>query len=120
MTEAKFLNSDDPLAMLAWLTETADTRWRRPISERKSHLFACACPEMAGWARSGQPNRPEMANLLREIVGNLWRPLIVLPRDLQAVLDAPPRRYQQDNVLSQDLLTPAVLSLGQAVYEKCR
>jgi hypothetical protein len=45
MTEQEWMASDDPAAMLVWLTEghvSAPVKCRRP-SDRKLRLFACAC-----------------------------------------------------------------------------
>src|SRR5688500_16484043 len=45
MTEAEWLASEDPVAMLRWATDETPSHppgWHRP-SVRKLRLFACAC-----------------------------------------------------------------------------
>ncbi len=41
MGELEWLESEDPGAMVTWLT--TGRRWGEPVSNRKSRLFACAC-----------------------------------------------------------------------------
>lgn len=72
MDEATWLASDDPAAMLAYLTQpTRETAPGGPVSDRKLRLFACACcrqvwdgeqcqacegkggAEIPGWTHSG-------------------------------------------------------------------
>lgn len=68
MTEADWLASDDPAAMLAWITGTswADTshEWDGRLSPRKLRLFACACRRQKhhDWER-GTPNQPSWRDI---------------------------------------------------------
>lgn len=59
-----------------------------------------------------------LAALLREIVGNPFRPSVVLPRDVGVVLKYGASNYRQEDVILQDWLTPLVLSLAHAAYEE--
>ncbi len=102
MNEAEWLSSEDPAAMLGWLTATKayDPPGRQP-SNRKFFMFCRAvlgpqcdhAPEdctpggmpLAQWVRNctatptqAQSVRVEQAALLREIVGNPWKP-VTLP-----------------------------------------
>ena len=198
MTEAEWLASGDPAAMLKWLTEpgVVPTLARKinagmncPPSDRKLRLFACACcfsmkglteedrvtlmvalqsadektvlfPEIAEqadsvgvywachassleaasrWANySGlqAATREERANLLRDIVGNPWRP-VVLPGGLERCRFCQGRGWtaQTADVFNPPFvscgcvkgmrrtgpcpwLTPTVLSLAQAAYKE--
>src|SRR5262245_44679850 len=102
MTENDWLTSDDPPAMLAWLAAPVGGAIEVPgfhgLGERKLRLFACACerwccllPEEEIMALEGaalidyvlhvaacRKNTPgagaQRAALLRDVVGNPWRP----------------------------------------------
>ena len=126
MTETEWLTSDDPAAMLAFVTGKSEGPHAGGIvSDRKLRLFACACRRFAGykWPADGwgdmedHPEReirannlpsgaiipaiehamlfvsenqpvkkdarltlPVAASLLRDIVGNPFRPLNILTR----------------------------------------
>ncbi len=58
------------------------------------------------------------AHLLREIVGNPFRPSVVLPRDLGTVLRHGAKTYRQQDVILADWLTSTVLSLAHAAYDE--
>ncbi len=61
------------------------------------------------------------AAIFREVVGNPFRPAVVLPRDVGVVLDDMKRgrrSHRQEDVALADWLTPTVLSLAQAAYEE--
>ena len=103
------------------------------ISDRKLRLFACACLRVAGkvnsenidewegegargagpenplaWAQgwaasSSPPTQPTKAHILRDLVGNSWRPVKV-------------RAF--GGLLRIDWLTPTVLSLARAAYDE--
>lgn len=60
------------------------------------------------------------ASLLREVVGNPFRPCVVLPRNLGVVLRQGPENYRQEDVILSDWLTPSVIGLAQDVYESGR
>ena len=103
MTEQEWLASDDPQRMLAWVTRSPEcvgilAKFSQVISDRKLRLFACACMRLQGvapdlcddqekgigydliqwaeeWAEGGtRATQPQKAVLLRDIVGNPWRP----------------------------------------------
>ncbi len=95
MTEAEWLVSDDPLAMLQWVAsqpaDRAGTKTNYVASDRKLRLLYEACaqdecreetPECVVWFLEGMfaaslkdSWATRYAALLRDIVGNPWRPV---------------------------------------------
>ncbi len=148
MTEAEWLTSDDPAAMLMWLTRGAwasasPHEWERhpSASDRKLRLWVGACrlrwPAIAArtdlsdatrlvqavehWrtVKSAAP-ASEIAALLRDLVGNPFRP-VTLPRSECHEC----RNTRTIQVGQADCpycpcpwLTPTVLSLAQAAFEQ--
>lgn len=163
MTEAEWLTSTDPAAMLA------EVRGR--VSDRKLRLFACAClagsdrrlvntPEYGffNYGREGKNIRSEdvaavatawaaeqnrydpparlKAALLREVIGNPFRP-VTLPRPVCPACRGEGREhgfgltdysrvcrtcgtgeaYRGSGLLPCPWLTPTMLSLAEAAYE---
>jgi hypothetical protein len=140
MTEAEWLASSDPAAMLEYLKRSWGGMTLTPLdsggSGRKLRLFAKAC-ESLGYCGTPReevldaqhmvdcvmdvPNRRHasvVASLLRDIVGNPWRVVVVLPRDIGKVLEKGVKSYRQENVILQEWLTPQVLSLARAAYDE--
>jgi hypothetical protein len=174
VTEAGWLSSNDPSAMLAWLCRPTGhpdqpMHLYKP-SDRKLRLFACACVRAlespgprtlaqvravealadrgaaeaeylaidpllrgdgGGWARHHAAKRAgaaKRAALLRDVVGNPWRPLALPPGP---PLPCPecggdsPNRFscQACDVYGEvpgpcPWLTPAVLSLALGAYHE--
>jgi hypothetical protein len=133
MTEAEWLACADPQPMLGMLTKPAD--WPL-ISDRKLRLWVAGCWVISGvqycefdlvnadvlhgavrdWSRSNMavPTLADRAALLREIVGNPWRPATNLcgssRRDKAHV-------WEDCGVCSK-ALTLTVLSLAQTAYDE--
>jgi hypothetical protein len=135
MTEAEWLVCEDPQQMLAKIIRSGVPRRKSEpggstdwASERKLRLFACAIEPMLGgssydevtdWAEELevflQPEitlaingKREQANLLRDIVGNPYRPVKV----------GCSRGHKECKIHAPDWLTPTVLSLAQAAYDE--
>jgi len=72
MTEAEWLASDDPTAMLEAITKR-DMPRGGTISDRKLRLFTEACRADA----SSPPTAAQAAALLRDICGNPYRPVAI-------------------------------------------
>lgn len=64
----------------------------------------------------GDPPMPVRAAILRDLVGNPFRPHAVLPRDIGGVVWRGATHYRQENVILEGWLTPQVVTLGQAAY----
>lgn len=63
------------------------------------------------------------ADILREILGNPFRPSVVLGRDIDRVLKAGPKNFRQQDVIFQDWLThndDAVPKLARSIYDSQR
>lgn len=163
MTEAEWLTSEDPQAMLIHLhgrsLKGEGILVGTPlVSDRKLRLFSAACfgarhgrtltPGPSDWAKweDGEPDvldekypardgprrnavswcdkpmhakyRPQFAHLLRDIIGNTWRAVVVLPRDIGRVLKVGADGFRQEDVIKQEWLTPQVLSIAQQAYEE--
>ncbi len=132
MTESEWLSSTDVAAMLEWaLHAPSPPAPLRFISERKLRLFACACcygvsAELgrdaeqlvewnkapadfpASWARAwaGEqiaPKQEKRAAILRDLVGNPFRPVVIAPVD-RVILNEKPSWH-------------TVLALVRAAYE---
>ncbi len=171
MTEAQWLVSEDPAAMLDWVTKSSLPGLSNvPPSDRKLRLFACAverawwidgaimdrktlacvkiveawadghldnpgihtavswlCDPMAHDAarytlanRDHPSQRPAFAALLREIVGNPFRP-VTLPKDEVVKHVAKVRAagsVAPGVVMGCSWLTPTVLLLAQVAYDE--
>lgn len=83
------------------------------VAQASRHLYGFLLP-----GPQCVPEKKRQAGLLREIVGNPWRPMASLPRDLGVVLKRGARNYRQENILPTEYLTPTVLSLAEAAYEE--
>jgi hypothetical protein len=181
MTEQEWLTSEDPVAMLDYVTcRAGNVPLARPEhlpSDRKLRLFACACCRQerplrtavlravvlaerfadGGWDRDeaaaaldmSDPeyrlcwtlanglapdaaltaldkyvrSRASQAALLRDVVGNPWRP-VRLPRDICAVClgagaspDMSPCDACRTSGYTSAWLTPDVLAIAQAAYD---
>lgn len=133
MDEAVWLAGEDPEAMLEHV--------RDKVGERKLRLWVeagrCAQCESAwsgiGWswaakaayhATASCSTPARKAALLREVVGNPFRPTVVLPRDVGAVLGglkAGTPTYRQENVILEEVLTwhdGLVPRLARAAYDE--
>lgn len=151
MTEADYLASSDPQAMLEHLLHgvNADGDAFPCVTDRKLRMFACACSGLAGikpqildayeqdgcpedafderlsdqawamqWAswrttsKARTPCPPEAvrASLLRDIFGNVFRPVGV--RHFYA------KNKAETWELPQSWLTSTVVSLAQAIYDE--
>jgi|SRR5581483_4288458 len=118
MTEAEWLSSDDPAAMLTFLRggvqKKAAHNWGPP-SARKLRLFACACCLVPMGTR---------AALLREIFGNPFRPVsfeetVPLTAEQQKAADEDCDGHGPfPEVRPARWLTPTVLSLAQSIYDE--
>lgn len=145
MTEAEWLASDDPKAMLDYLLEERHGEFYGPVtyphrtSDRKLRLLEDACYHSFGLNLDDlvvqiQPY-PEAADFLREIVGNPFRP-VMLPAGLPCrkcrgkgkrpsgaggAVDRPSHRpcemCKSTGHGSCPWLTPDVLALAQAAYD---
>ena len=159
MTERDWLTSVDPVAMLNWLRPIDQTN---RISDRKMRMFALDCQVSYGaysnladdWETHGLPGVSDeewavrwasdaflilapriRANILRDIVGNPWRPVTLPPgpairRDCAAcdatgVLLGPDwcfycegRGWRMSEATPPPWLTPDVLSIATACYEE--
>jgi len=93
MTEAEWLASDDPTAMLEAITKR-DMPRGGTISDRKLRLFTEACRADA----SSPPTAAQAAALLRDICGNPYRP-VAIPCTRQAFVG--------------DWLTPTVVGIAR-------
>lgn len=164
MTEADWLASEDPAAMLRWWRDRQASA-AQPIfpskDDRKLRLFACACcaangtalasvdayerdgpPAQDGvqdhtdlmWAkgwteRSPRVSQARKAALLRDVVGNPYRP-VTIAREVReccgkrwANADGPQYCPTCGDLAACSLqreawLTPQVLSLARAAYEE--
>ncbi len=131
MTEQEWLTSNDPQAMLKYLTDDSEgsSGYHPCCTDRQLRLFAWECcvvayddtiktnPEQppSGWtsmqwaqrwadvsgACSDNPDGKRRANILRDIIGNPWRPVDIW-RDSKGITD----RY----------VTPTVADLAQQIY----
>lgn len=136
MTEQQWLNSDDPFQMVNYL------RVRGKVSNRKFSLYACACcwansrvlgqdaeqcleqpsgpaRDPAGWAMAwaGDQKSPPpavRADILRDVVGNPFRPWV---RE-DAFTRGNPAAAPSVNVVRTTWLTPAALCLAQFAYNR--
>ncbi len=146
MNEQDFLTSNDPQAMLRYLesgragAESAGATYPlKPcpvsVSDRKLGLFVTAVDcircfeaikdmtvaEAAAFvAGASCGTQADKAAMLREIVGNPWKP-VTLPKNRQ-VIDHKQRTADDDvEVITSDLicpwLTPPVLALARSAYE---
>jgi hypothetical protein len=138
MTESEWLASADPAAMLADITThagEAGQALRRKASDRKLRLFAQALMWTEGvgpshdglpadpgrwlaayFAQSGPGVSPAPANaaaLLREVIGNPFRPVTPF-RVVQKSEPAENAMFGRLEIQSPPWLTPQVLSLAQA------
>lgn len=120
MTEQEWLTSTDPQAMLAWLPthghEVIGKTFPHPlrVSDRKLRLFDDACFAAFGLniddVMAPQDNPPAgAAAMLRDIVGNPFRPVRLPP-----LWKAP----MGTACYSHPWLTHTVLSLATAAYEE--
>jgi hypothetical protein len=144
MTEVEFMASTDPAAMLEHL-RSSYTGIYHDVSDRKLRLFACACcwgasadlgrdaeriveaganearrPELwaRGWAGDqARPTAAERAAILRDIVGNPFRPVALCGKPPQPGLAAQGHcdYYCPDCAA---LLTPTVVSLATQAYQE--
>ncbi len=151
MTESEFMASEDPAAMLDWIVETggeSSNRPRNPPSARKLRLFACALEPMlesgnyddvTDWREElevyMQPeivlavsDPAQQAALLRDIVGNPFRPVTIPWRCRECGIPCGPPaagyycvRCGSDEAMCP-WLTPTVVSLARAAYDErgCR
>lgn len=154
MTEAEWIASEDPQAMLRWLTDTdvtpdgPDVRVGRACpSDRLLRLFACACSRrfekpmgvwMPEWEEDNEwtktvvhinfancalswtedpQHHSEVANLLRDIIGNPFRPVTLPSGPCKDCGKPVPAHRQHIHVAGPcPWLTPTVLSIAEQAY----
>ncbi len=144
MTERDWLTCEDPLRMVRWLGDPYPAgvsgiagESREPyafsLTDRKLRLFADGCRELGFCAMrfenvvedadhmarcsKDEPNQrhvPGVAALLRDIIGNPWRP-VTLPKTW---VPADRRLYAGGWRDTCDWLTPTVLGIARRIYEE--
>ncbi len=110
MTEADWRDCDDPARMLAWLHHPPaeyDPAWeRQPFpSERQVRLFLEECCYTS--------REDEKAALLREIIGNPFRPVCVTYGAGYVY-----HGVTGGSSFPKECLTPTVLSIANRIYEE--
>ncbi|MES2342295.1 MAG: hypothetical protein V4597_11500 [Pseudomonadota bacterium] len=153
MVESEWLSSTEPQAMFGWLLRRKDHESFPKPSDRKLRLFAVACYQIRGHVLSlaeamyandganiehpaelarrwtdGEANRGPLtqevkANLLREIIGNPWRPVISTPKCRCGQWDdakdgAWPPRCKTCSGSMIPWLTPDILRLAETCYRE--
>lgn len=114
MTETEWLNSTDPAAMLAYLRHDERLTPTHRINDHQLRLWVEACREIRGGDdySSTRLSDETRATILRDIVGNPFRPMDKRCRSL------PLNPEQYDTNPREDWLTPIVLALARAAQEE--